>query len=213
MHSGGRSSRRTRKSRSSTRFGPGARSSTARSTSSSIRPRSTSSITRATTGRTASRSSSPPSSTLRIYASTSCSRSARTRSPSSTCSRAGYPTCSATTCAWSTSIAPPDGPRSSSRSARYNELVAEGERVDVEPALVDAVLEQVVTGKVEVGQAGRGTVAVGEAKSGSRPPTCSSSCTGSGTRNGAQGLGHCASRRWFASAARSRSCGITSTKR
>ncbi len=44
----------------------------------------------------------------------------------------------------------------------YNELVPEGERVEIEPRLVDAVLEQVVTGKLELGQSGRGTVAVGE---------------------------------------------------
>jgi WD40 repeat protein len=44
----------------------------------------------------------------------------------------------------------------------YNELVAADRSVAIEPELVDAVLEQVVAGKVEVGQSGRGTVAVGE---------------------------------------------------
>ena len=37
-----------------------------------------------------------------------------------------------------------------------------GGAVSVEPALVDAVLEQVVAGKVDVGQAGRGAVAGGD---------------------------------------------------
>jgi len=38
---------------------------------------------------------------------------------------------------------------------RYNELVADG-AVAIEPALVEDVLDQVATGKVELGQAGRG---------------------------------------------------------
>ncbi|HEX4527095.1 MAG TPA: ATP-binding protein, partial [Gaiellaceae bacterium] len=41
---------------------------------------------------------------------------------------------------------------------RYNELVGPDERVQLEPELVDAVLEQVVTGKVVVGHAGRGAI-------------------------------------------------------
>jgi WD40 repeat protein len=45
----------------------------------------------------------------------------------------------------------------------YNELVATNESVDIEPGLVDAVLEQVVAGKVDVGQSGRGAVAAGDA--------------------------------------------------
>jgi WD40 repeat protein len=45
----------------------------------------------------------------------------------------------------------------------YNGLVADERSVTIEPALVDAVLEQVVAGKVDVGQSGRGAVAVGEA--------------------------------------------------
>ena len=46
----------------------------------------------------------------------------------------------------------------------YNELVPDDERVEIEPTLVEAVLEQVATGKVEVGQSGRGTVALGESE-------------------------------------------------
>jgi WD40 repeat protein len=42
--------------------------------------------------------------------------------------------------------------------SQYNWLVAEEETVEIEPELVDAVLEQVVAGKVGVGQAGRGAV-------------------------------------------------------
>ena len=41
----------------------------------------------------------------------------------------------------------------------YNRLVPAGEAVEIEPALIDAVLEQVVAGKVDVGGAGRGAVA------------------------------------------------------
>src|SRR5207248_2468233 len=40
----------------------------------------------------------------------------------------------------------------------YNRLVGEDDAVSIEPALVDAVLDQVVTGKVEVGQTGRGAI-------------------------------------------------------
>ena len=42
--------------------------------------------------------------------------------------------------------------------AEYNRLVAPEEAVAIEPELVDAVLEQVVAGKVDVGQTGRGSV-------------------------------------------------------
>jgi WD40 repeat protein len=40
----------------------------------------------------------------------------------------------------------------------YNRLVGEADAVSIEPALVDAVLEQVVTGRVDVGVAGRGSI-------------------------------------------------------
>jgi WD40 repeat protein len=42
--------------------------------------------------------------------------------------------------------------------AEYNRLVGPENAVTIEPELVDAVLEQVVTGKVDVGQTGRGTI-------------------------------------------------------
>jgi WD40 repeat protein len=45
----------------------------------------------------------------------------------------------------------------------YNSLVEDDQAVEIEPGLVDAVLEQVVAGKVEVGQAGRGSTPDGEA--------------------------------------------------
>ena len=41
-------------------------------------------------------------------------------------------------------------------------MVAEDEAVEIEPALVDAVLDQVVAGKVGVGQVGRGAVEGGD---------------------------------------------------
>jgi WD40 repeat protein len=40
----------------------------------------------------------------------------------------------------------------------YNRRVGDDEAMSIEPGLVDAVLDQVVAGKVEVGQAGRGSV-------------------------------------------------------
>jgi WD40 repeat protein len=42
---------------------------------------------------------------------------------------------------------------------RYNELVAEDRRIDVEDALVSTVLDEVATGRVDLGAAGRGGVA------------------------------------------------------
>ena len=42
--------------------------------------------------------------------------------------------------------------------SEYNRLVGAEDAVRIEPALVDAVLEQVVTGKVDLGQTGRGSV-------------------------------------------------------
>jgi hypothetical protein len=41
---------------------------------------------------------------------------------------------------------------------RYNALVGPDERVEIEPALVERVLDDVAAGKVELGQAGRGAV-------------------------------------------------------
>jgi len=45
----------------------------------------------------------------------------------------------------------------------YNALVEDDQAVEIEPGLVDAVLEQVAAGKVEVGQSGRGAAPAGEA--------------------------------------------------
>ena len=42
--------------------------------------------------------------------------------------------------------------------SEYNRLVGDADRIEIEPELVDAVLEQVLAGKVSVGQAGRGAV-------------------------------------------------------
>jgi WD40 repeat protein len=42
--------------------------------------------------------------------------------------------------------------------AAYNRLVGDADAVSIEPALVDAVLEQVVAGRVDVGVAGRGSI-------------------------------------------------------
>ncbi len=42
---------------------------------------------------------------------------------------------------------------------RFNELVSADRRVDVDPALVDAVLDEVAAGRVELGAVGRGVVA------------------------------------------------------
>jgi WD40 repeat protein len=41
---------------------------------------------------------------------------------------------------------------------QYNELVEPSQRMEIEPALVDAVLDEVVAGKVDLGQTGRGVV-------------------------------------------------------
>jgi WD40 repeat protein len=46
--------------------------------------------------------------------------------------------------------------------AQYNRLVGETDTVEIDPGLVDAVLEQVVAGKVGLGQAGRGAVDGGD---------------------------------------------------
>jgi sugar lactone lactonase YvrE len=46
--------------------------------------------------------------------------------------------------------------------SQYNRMVAEEEAVEIEPALVDAVLDQLVAGKVDVGQTGRGAVDGGD---------------------------------------------------
>jgi WD40 repeat protein len=45
----------------------------------------------------------------------------------------------------------------------YNALVPADDAVEIEPTLVEAVLEQVVAGKVDVGQSGRGAVATADA--------------------------------------------------
>ena len=42
--------------------------------------------------------------------------------------------------------------------ARYNELVLVGDRVEIESELVEAVLDQVASGAVDIGQSGRGAV-------------------------------------------------------
>jgi WD40 repeat protein len=42
---------------------------------------------------------------------------------------------------------------------RYNELVGADDRVEIEPELVDAVLDEVAAGRVEIGAAGQGTAA------------------------------------------------------
>jgi WD40 repeat protein len=46
--------------------------------------------------------------------------------------------------------------------SQYNRMVPRAEAVEIEPALVDAVLDQVVAGKVGAGQTGRGTVQDGD---------------------------------------------------
>jgi WD40 repeat protein len=46
--------------------------------------------------------------------------------------------------------------------SQYNRMVDETDTVDIEAALVDAVLDQLVAGKVDVGQAGRGAVEGGD---------------------------------------------------
>ena len=53
---------------------------------------------------------------------------------------------------------------------RYNE--ASGESVEVEPALIEDVLDQTAAGKVDLGEAGRG-LAAGRATGGSRRRTSS----------------------------------------
>ena len=46
--------------------------------------------------------------------------------------------------------------------SQYNRMVDEADTVEIEPALVEAVLDQVVAGKVDVGQTGRGAVDSGD---------------------------------------------------
>ena len=66
---------------------------------------------------------------------------------------------------------------------RHNELEPD-QAVAIEPELIEAVLDEVQTGRVELGQTGRGAVEVREQRSGSRPRSSSSSCGDSGTRSG-----------------------------
>jgi WD40 repeat protein len=46
--------------------------------------------------------------------------------------------------------------------AQYNRMIDESATVEIEPVLVDAVLDQVVAGRVDVGQTGRGAVENGD---------------------------------------------------
>ena len=56
---------------------------------------------------------------------------------------------------------------------RFNELSPD-ETVEIEPALVEAVLDQVAAGKVELGESGRGGVDETAPSGGSRRRSCSS---------------------------------------
>ena len=64
---------------------------------------------------------------------------------------------------------------------RYNETAPDDDGVAIEPELVDAVLDQVASGKVDLGRAGRGVVDGGAAASRVETPSCLSSWSGSGT--------------------------------
>ncbi len=92
----------------------------------------------------------------------------------------------------------------------YNRLVDEGEPVSIEPALVDAVLEQIVTGKVDVGQTGRGSV---ESANGEVRIICNSSSGACGTRSSALEVASSVWRRCVGSAEPSRSSATTSSVR
>ena len=97
---------------------------------------------------------------------------------------------------------------------RYNELVAEDEAVEIEPALVDAVLEQVVAGKVErrPGRArGRRSRRRRCPDRDGVPAARHVSAVGRGAR--APARESFAARHSAGSAARSRSSGTTSTRR
>ncbi len=123
-------------------------------------------------------------------------------------------TCSETTFGSSISTRTLLGRRSSGPIAQYNRMVGEDETVEIEPDLVDAVLEQVAAGKVDVGQAGRGTVA-GQRRSGpdrdAVPPARDAAALG--RASGRPGRGHSGSTRCAGSAERSASCATTSTVR
>ncbi len=58
--------------------------------------------------------------------------------------------------------------------ARYAELVPPDKAVEIEGPLVEAVLDQVAVGRVELGQGGRGSLEGGTTSRGSRRRTCSS---------------------------------------
>ena len=167
------------------------------STSSSTSSRSTSSTT--TTEAPARAELLPSCSPARPARATSCSRSARTRSRSSTRSRRGSRTCSRTRCASTSSTARRRGQRSSARSTRYNELAERGAST-IEPALVDAVLDEVAAGRVELG-ALRPRRPAERHEAGSRRRTSSSSCERLWDDERDAGRGSCGSRRSSGSAA------------
>ena len=81
-----------------------------------------------------------------------CSRSATTRSPSSTGSRGASRTCSRTTFGSTISTAARRERRSSGRSSATTRR--RGESVEIEPELVEAVLDQTAAGKVDLGRSG-----------------------------------------------------------
>ena len=81
---------------------------------------------------------------------TSSSRFAKTRSRGSTASRPASPASSRTCSASTTSTGRPRGRRSNGRSSSGTTWRA-CEAVEIEPALVDAVLDEVETGKVQLG--------------------------------------------------------------
>ena len=139
-------------------------------------------------------------------------RSATTRSRSSTGSRGGSRTSSRTTCGSITSTGAPHAKRSRSPSSATTKLT--GQSIEVEPALVEAVLDQTAAGKVDLGDAGRG-LAAGESDEGrieaALPSARPRAGLGGGARRWARAT--CAQRRSTDSAAPRRSCARTFTAR
>ena len=131
----------------------GRRGSAARCWSSSTSSRTTSSTTRTMEARTPSRRSCRSRCDGGGRRPTSSSRFAKTRSRGSTASRPASRASSRTCSASTTSTGRPRGRRSNGRSSSGTTCAREA--VEIEPALVDAVLDQVETGKVQLGGGGR----------------------------------------------------------
>src|SRR5262249_24326031 len=117
--------------------------------------------TRTRPGRTPLPRSSPRPSAAPVFAPAFSSRCVKTRWRDSTPSKGGSRTCSGTRSASSTWTARAGGRRFSGRSRRSTATrpAAAGGEVEIEPELVELVLDEVSAGKLDVGGAGRAAAA------------------------------------------------------